>query len=70
MMENEYTITTLKDNPGIFYETVREMRVSETSWKMIIYTDLTNILGATTGLQRELNMTIRQCDNISEICKS
>jgi len=46
------------------------MRTSEISWKIIIYTDLTNILGATTGLQRELSMAIRQCDNISDICKS
>lgn len=70
MTDNEYTITTLRDNPGIFYETIGEMRTTEVSWRMLIYIDLVDIFGATEGIRRELSLASRQCNEIPEVCKA
>lgn len=70
MTDSEYTITTLRDNPGIFYETIGEMRTTEISWKMLIYIDLVDIFGATEGIRRELSIALQQCNEIPETCKA
>lgn len=68
MTKNEYTITPLRDNPGIFYETIGELRTTEIYWKMITYIDITDIFGILEKIQKKIELAIQQCDNISEIC--
>lgn len=70
MTDKECVITTIRNNPGIFYEAIGEMRTSEITWKMIIYVDLTNAIGASLRIQNEIDATIEQCNNTSQICNS
>jgi len=70
MIESKNAVTPLKDNPGIFYEAVGEVRISEISWKMIIYIDLTDVIDASKRIQQELNTAIKRCDDIPHVCKS
>src|SRR5215467_2200200 len=70
MTRSEYTVTTLKNNPGIFYEAIGEMRTSEISWKMIIYVNLDDVVEASKKIQSELGVAIKTCDNLPKICKS
>lgn len=70
MTGNEYSVTTLRDNPGIFYEAIGDMRTTEISWKMIIYVDIGDILRASKEIQRELDTVINQCNSMSNICGS
>jgi len=68
MTKNEYTITPLRDNPGIFYKTIGELRTTKIYWKMITYIDITDIFGILGKIQKKIELTIQQCDNISKIC--
>ena len=68
MTETEYTITPLRDNPGIFYETVGEVRTMEIYWKMITYIDLIDIFNVLNKIQKKIELTIEQCDSLHEIC--
>ncbi|XP_024889722.1 uncharacterized protein LOC112466070 [Temnothorax curvispinosus] len=69
MKEKEYTVTGLKDNPGIFFEAVGEMRTSENSWKMIIYIDLRDIKGATAKLEQQMDSILQQCGDHNSHCE-
>ncbi|KAL6264223.1 hypothetical protein P5V15_004309 [Pogonomyrmex californicus] len=70
MTENEHSITELKNNPGIFYEALSEMRTSDISWKMIMYINLDDVIGVSEGLQPEINRTKLQCDQIPYTCST
>lgn len=70
MIENKYTIMPLKDNPGIFYEDVGEVRTSEITWKMVIYVDLADVINASKRIQQELNIATKRCDDVPHVCKS
>lgn len=70
MTMHEYSVTTLKTNPGIFYETLGEMRTTDVSWKMILYVDISDVMSASLTLKQGLTNAIKQCNNISDICKS
>jgi len=67
MKDKECTVTAIRNNPGIFYEVTGEVRTSEISWKTIIYVD---IVRASIVLHREINLAIKKCNVIAEICTS
>lgn len=70
MTENKYSITPLRDNPGIFYETIGEVRTVEIYWKMITYIDLTDIFDVLNKIQKKIDLTMQHCDTVGEICKA
>jgi len=71
MKDNECTITAIKkNNPGIFYENIGVVRTSEIPWKTIIYVDLTDIVQASIALHREIDLAIRKCNDVAEMCTS
>jgi len=70
MKDKECTVTAIRNNPGIFYEAIGEVRTSEISWKTIIYVDLADIVRASIALHREINSAIKKCNDIAEICTS
>jgi len=70
MNDKECTVTAIRNNPGIFYEAIGELRTSEISWKTIIYVDLTDIERASIALHREIISAIKKCNDIAEICTS
>lgn len=67
-MKDKYTVTVIKDNPGIFYEAVGKVRISEISWKMIIYIDIDAVVESMRVIQSEINTIKRQCNDIPKIC--
>jgi len=70
MKNKECTVTAIRNNPGIFYEAIDEVRTSEISWKTIIYVDLADIVRASLALHREIDLAIKKCNDIAEICTS
>lgn len=69
MKGEEYTLTTLKHNPGIFYEAIGELRTSEISWNMIAYVDLSDALKVTQNLHQLLDLAFKQCSFLTTVCK-
>lgn len=69
MKGQEYTVSTIKNNPGILYEAVGTLRITETSWKMIIYVDLTEFNQAVDTIQREINTAFLRCKSIYDMCE-
>lgn len=69
MKEQEYTVSTIKNNPGILYEAVGTLRITETSWKMIIYVDLTEFSRAVDTIQREIHTAFLRCKSIYDLCE-
>lgn len=69
MKEREYAVTKIKNNPGVFYEAVGTLRMTETSWKMIIYVDLTEFNQAVDTIQREINVAFLRCKSIYDMCE-
>lgn len=67
MKEREYTVTEITSNPGIFYEAIGTLRMTETSWKMILYVDLTDFNQAVNIIQHEINTALLRC-NSTLIC--
>lgn len=71
--EINYNLTTLKNNPGIYYEKLQDVKFSRSNWKILTFIDIQPFNFNGTHLHEEINRVNKSCqfedsDHVQYMC--